>query len=200
MDAIIKLVNLKKSFGTHWVTKGVNLDIPKGKMTVIIGRSGEGKSVLLKQIIGLIEPTEGTIFFNGVNITVLTEKEREEHFKHCGYVFQFAALLDSLNTLENIGITLLENGQSLKEVLPVVKEKLALVNLPEDTLINSHQNFPVVCANVLALHARSSRTPMLFSMMSQQQDLILSQHASSMNLCTKCSKSLILRLSLFRMI
>lgn len=134
MEPIIKLVNLKKSFGSHWVTKGVNLDIPQGKMTVIIGRSGEGKSVLLKQIIGLIEPTEGSIFFNGINITHLAESERGEHFKHCGYVFQFAALLDSLNTLENIGITLIENGISLSEVLPLVKEKLSLVNLPEDTL------------------------------------------------------------------
>lgn len=134
MEPIIKLVNLKKKFGTHWVTQGVNLEIPQGKMTVIIGRSGEGKSVLLKQIIGLIEPTEGSIFFNGVNITHLSEKERAQHFKHCGYVFQFAALLDSLNTLENIGITLLENGISPDDVLPIVKEKLSLVNLTQDTL------------------------------------------------------------------
>lgn len=134
MEPIIKLVNLKKKFGDHWVTKGVDLEIPKGKMTVVIGKSGEGKSVLLKQIIGLIRPTEGSIFFNGINITHLSEKEQNEHFKHCGYVFQFAALLDSLNTLENIGITLLENGVSLKNVLPIVEEKLSLVNLSHDTL------------------------------------------------------------------
>ena len=78
MKTIIKLVNLKKKFGDTCVTKGVNLDIPEGKMTVIIGRSGEGKSVLLKQIIGLIKPTEGDIFFNGVNITHLSEKEQED--------------------------------------------------------------------------------------------------------------------------
>lgn len=134
MKTIIKLENLKKKFGNTWITKGVNLDIPEGKMTVIIGRSGEGKSVLLKQIIGLIEPTEGDIFFNGINITHLSEKEQQEHYKHCGYVFQFAALLDSLNTLENVGITLIENGSSIKEITPLVQEKLSLVNLNEDTL------------------------------------------------------------------
>jgi phospholipid/cholesterol/gamma-HCH transport system ATP-binding protein len=103
-------------------------------MTVIIGRSGEGKSVLLKQVIGLIEPTSGHIFVDNVDITILPEKELNELYKKFGYVFQFAALLDSLNVFENIGITLLENGQRKEDVLPLVKEKLALVQLEEDTL------------------------------------------------------------------
>jgi phospholipid/cholesterol/gamma-HCH transport system ATP-binding protein len=130
----IKIVDLQKEFDGHWVTKGVNLEIPAGEMTVIIGRSGEGKSVLLKQVIGLIQPTSGHIFIDDVDITTLTEKEREISFKQFGYVFQFAALLDSLNVFENIGITLLENGISREEVLPIVKEKLALVQLSEETL------------------------------------------------------------------
>jgi phospholipid/cholesterol/gamma-HCH transport system ATP-binding protein len=134
MKPIIEVVNLKKRFGDKWVTKGVNLAIPEGQMTVIIGRSGEGKSVLLKQMIGLIKPTEGEIFFNGVNVTHLSDAQQDEQFKHCGYVFQFAALLDSLTTFENIGITLLENGMPIKDVLPIVKEKLSLVNLAEETL------------------------------------------------------------------
>src|SRR5204862_7100228 len=127
----IKIVDLYKKFDDHWVTKGVNLDIPNRKMTVIIGRSGEGKSVLLKQVIGLIAPTSGHIYIDGVDITTLTEKEREKSFKKFGYVFNFAALLDSLDVFENIGITLLENGVPRDEVLPIVKEKLSLVQLPE---------------------------------------------------------------------
>lgn len=132
--ALIDIVDLKKKFDSHWITKGVNLSIPKGKMTVIIGRSGEGKSVLLKQIIGLIKPTSGSIIINGVDITALSDFQLEDHYKMFGYVFQFAALLDSLTVLENIGITLLEKGCTKEEIMPLVKEKLALVNLSESTL------------------------------------------------------------------
>lgn len=131
---MIQLIDVKKRFGDKWITKGVNLEIPDGKMTVIIGRSGEGKSVLLKQVIGLIPPTSGSILFDGVDITKLSDKDLDSHLKNIGYVFQFAALLDSLNIFENIGITLLENGMPRDQVLPLVKEKLRLVNLEEDTL------------------------------------------------------------------
>jgi len=131
---MIELVNLKKRFKNNWVTKGVNLKIPDGQMTCIIGRSGEGKSVLLKQVIGLIKPTSGKIIVNGVNIVDMSEAQKREHLEKFGYVFQFAALLDSLNVFENIGIKLLENGMCAKEVLPIVKQKLALVNLPTDSL------------------------------------------------------------------
>jgi phospholipid/cholesterol/gamma-HCH transport system ATP-binding protein len=133
-DTKIKIVDLTKDFDGHWVTRGVNLDIPEGKMTIIIGRSGEGKSVLLKQVIGLIKPTSGHIFIDGMDITTLEGKELDACFSKFGYVFQFAALLDSLNVFENIGITLLEQGKSTDEVLPIVKEKLAMVQLSEDTL------------------------------------------------------------------
>jgi phospholipid/cholesterol/gamma-HCH transport system ATP-binding protein len=134
VSTIISIRDLRKKFGDKWVTQGVNLDIPEGMMTVIIGRSGEGKSVLLKQVIGLIHPTSGEVLFKGINISKLSDRELEEQFKHIGYVFQFAALLDSLNTFENIGITLLENGMKPEDVMPIVKEKLGLVNLSEETL------------------------------------------------------------------
>jgi phospholipid/cholesterol/gamma-HCH transport system ATP-binding protein len=134
MKTLIKIVDLKKKFDGTWITRGVNLEIPAHKMTVIIGRSGEGKSVLLKQIVGLIEPTSGKIIVDGTNITELDPRQLREYYKKVGYVFQFAALLDSLNVFENVGITLLENGKSAKAVLPIVKEKLAQVLLTEDTL------------------------------------------------------------------
>lgn len=130
----IKIVDLHKSFDDHLVTRGVNLEIPNGEMTVIIGRSGEGKSVLLKQIVGLIKPTSGHIIIDGVDITTLSDSELEEVFKKFGYVFQFAALLDSLNVFDNIGITLLEQGISHEEIDAIVREKLALVQLSEDVL------------------------------------------------------------------
>lgn len=131
----IKIVDLKKRFdGGKWITNGVNLEIPAGEMTVIVGRSGEGKSVLLKQVIGLLEPTSGAVYVEGVDITKLPANELDEHYKKMGYVFQFAALLDSLNVMQNIGITLLENGMRPEEALPIIKEKLRLVNLEQDTL------------------------------------------------------------------
>lgn len=130
----IELKNLKKRFDHRWVTDGVDLVIPDKKMTCIIGRSGEGKSVLLKQIIGLIRPTSGAVIIDDVDITKLSETELLSVYKKFGYVFQFAALLDSLNVLENVGITSFEQGMSKQAILPIVKEKLALVNLSEDIL------------------------------------------------------------------
>lgn len=131
---MIQILDLKKKFDDKWVTNGVNLEIPDGKMTLIIGRSGAGKSVLLKQIIGLIKPSSGQVVVDGVDITKLNDRELNNELKKFGYVFQFAALLDSLNVFQNIAITLLENGMSHQEALTIVKEKLALVHLSEDTL------------------------------------------------------------------
>ena len=134
MESVIRVIDLKKQFNETLVTRGVTLDIPKGQMTVIIGRSGEGKSVLLKQIIGLIQPTSGKIMVDNVNVVGFNEQQRNQQFKKFGYVFQFAALLDSLTIFENIGITLLERGMPPERVLPIVKEKLNLVMLQEDVL------------------------------------------------------------------
>lgn len=132
---MIQLINLKKRFGEdRYVSNGITLTIPTGKMTCIIGRSGEGKSVLLKQMIGLIKPTSGQVIIDGTDITKLNDAGLEAIFKKCGYVFQFAALLDSLNIFENVGLTLLEHGMPPEAVLPIVKEKLALVNLGEEIL------------------------------------------------------------------
>lgn len=131
---MINIINLKKVFGDKWVTDGLNLEIKKGKITCIVGRSGEGKSVLLKQIVGLIKPTSGSILFNDIDITKLPENQIEKILKQFGYVFQFAALLDSLTVFENVGLPLLENHYKPEEVLPIVKEKLALVNLGPDIL------------------------------------------------------------------
>lgn len=131
---MIKIENLGKRFGTRWVLKDLNLDIPQGEITCIIGRSGEGKSILLKQIIGLIRPTAGHIWIDGKDITTFTTDELDVNFKRFGYVFQFAALLDSLNVYENIGIKLLEEGAEPKEVIPLVEKRLREVNLRQDTL------------------------------------------------------------------
>lgn len=131
----IKIVNLKKRFGEgRWVSDELNLEIPANKTTCIIGQSGEGKSVLLKQMIGLIAPDSGSILVDGVDSVTLHGQAREENFKKFGYVFQFAALLDSLTVFENVGIVQLELGQDPVAIRAKVLEKLSMVNLAEDTI------------------------------------------------------------------
>lgn len=131
---MIQLIDIKKRFADRWINNGVNLHIPKGKMTCIIGPSGEGKSVLLKQMAGLIKPTTGTLLFDGIDITQLNDKDLQDVYHRCGYVFQFAALLDSLTIWENIALPLLEQSVNPKIIHKKVLEKLSLVHLSEDIL------------------------------------------------------------------
>jgi phospholipid/cholesterol/gamma-HCH transport system ATP-binding protein len=134
MSVKIEIEDLKKEFDGQWVTNGLYLSINPSQMTVIVGKSGEGKSVLLKQIIGLIKPTAGRVYINGIDTVSASSVQLLDILKQFGYVFQSAALLDSLNVFENIGITLLEQDKPISYVLPIVKEVLALVHLEEDTL------------------------------------------------------------------
>lgn len=134
---MIIIRNLKKSFDKKEITRGLDLDVNDGELLAIIGRSGEGKSVLLKQIIGLIEPDAGSVVIDGDDIAKMPKENREQVFKKCGYVFQFAALLDSLNVFENVGITLLEEGMDPEAVKVQVIEKLKNVGLSEDCLMKS---------------------------------------------------------------
>ena len=131
---MIEIKNLSKAFDGKKVTDSLDLTIETGDFIAIIGRSGEGKSVLLKQIIGLIKPDAGTILIDGQDITKFKEDDMATLFQKCGYVFQFAALLDSLTVFENVGITLLEEGLSPHEVRPQVIERIKSVGLAVDTL------------------------------------------------------------------
>jgi len=132
---IIQLKNICKAFGSKVVSKDLNLSVKENEFLAIIGRSGEGKSVLLKQMIGLIEPDRGNIIIEGTDISkIKNPKEHDKIFEKCGYVFQFAALLDSLTVFENIGITLLEAGIPPSKVLPRVKEKIVSVGLMPEVL------------------------------------------------------------------
>ena len=128
---MIEIKNLRKSFGDKEVLSGVNLDIEKGITLVIIGRSGCGKSVLLKHIIGLLTPDEGEILIEGQNITKMNEKGIYEIRKKFGFLFQGAALFDSMDVEQNIGLALKENTEMKKsEIKDIVAEKLELVGLP----------------------------------------------------------------------
>lgn len=127
---MIEIKDIYKKFGGNEVLRGVNLTINDGETMVIIGRSGCGKSVLLKHIIGLLEPDRGEIFIEDKNIVDMTEKEIYELRKKFGFLFQGAALFDSMTVGENIGLALKENTTMSKdEIAKVVAEKLNIVGL-----------------------------------------------------------------------
>lgn len=127
---MIKIIGLKKSFNDKKVLDGVDLEIEKGKITVIIGRSGEGKSVLIKHIIGLLKPDEGKIFLDDIEITALKERDLNEVRKRFGMLFQGAALFDSMTVAENVGFALKEHTDlGDEDILKTVREKLNRVGL-----------------------------------------------------------------------
>ncbi len=129
-DKAIRIVDLHKSFGMQKVLDGVDLEIEKGKITVIIGKSGGGKSVLLKHLIGLIKPDKGSIWINGIEITKLKEKELNEIRIKFGMLFQEAALFDSMDVFDNIAFPLREHTKKAeKEIEKIVDNKLKQVGL-----------------------------------------------------------------------
>ncbi len=128
---MIKIVDLHKSFGKQKVLKGVNLEIHKGEITAIIGRSGSGKTVLVKHIVGLLKPNKGHIFVDGTDITRAGAKELKKVRRRFGMLFQEAALFDFMTVGENIAFPLREHTKlSEREINQIVKEKLKLVGLP----------------------------------------------------------------------
>ncbi|MFH1311820.1 MAG: ABC transporter ATP-binding protein [Candidatus Eisenbacteria bacterium] len=128
--AMIEVIDLKKSFGDSEVLKGVNLTVKKGETVVVIGRSGCGKSVLLKHLIGLIKPDSGKILVDGIDVTTLKGDEMYDFRKRFGMLFQGAALFDSLTVWENVGLGLLEHTDlSEDEIRKKVCQKLEQVGL-----------------------------------------------------------------------
>jgi phospholipid/cholesterol/gamma-HCH transport system ATP-binding protein len=129
-EALIKLRNVHKVFGSNSVLNGVNLDIPEGTVTTIIGKSGMGKSVLLKHIIGLLEPDQGEILFAGSPITKLKKAEKRAFKLKFSYMFQGTALFDSMSVFDNIALPLRERGTDKPtEIERKVEEKLSQLDL-----------------------------------------------------------------------
>jgi len=127
---MIKIINICKSFKEQQVLKGLSLEIPKGKTTTIIGGSGCGKSVLLKHLIGILKPDSGEIYIDGEEITNLSEKELNHVRKKFGFLFQGAALFDSMNVFDNVAFPLRENTLFPdKEVSEKVHQRLKEVGL-----------------------------------------------------------------------
>lgn len=126
----LELSNVEKSFGSNQVLRGVSLSIPKGKSLVVIGGSGTGKSVMIKSVLGLIQPDSGSIKVDGVETTTLDARGRDDLMKKFGMLFQGAALFDSLPVWENVAFGLMQGkGMKRDEAREVAIEKLRAVGL-----------------------------------------------------------------------
>lgn len=129
---MISLVNVHKAFGPKKVLQGFSLEVPEGDTVAIIGYSGTGKSVAIKHIVGLLEPDDGTVFVDGLEVPALSRPELYQLRAKIGYVFQFAALFDSLSVGENVAMGLRKQGTLSDAAIEArVHETLALVDLPD---------------------------------------------------------------------
>lgn len=127
---MIEVLDLHKTLGTQEVLRGINLKITKGHTHVILGRSGSGKSVLLKHLVGLFQPDAGKVVIDGENIAGLKERELGPIRKKVGILFQSGALFDSMNVGENIAFPLREAGiQDEALIRAKVAEALEMVDL-----------------------------------------------------------------------
>jgi phospholipid/cholesterol/gamma-HCH transport system ATP-binding protein len=128
---MIQLVDVHKSFGSKHVLSGFTLEVLEGETMVILGFSGSGKSVAIKHIVGLLRPDKGSVRVDGQEVPKLSRAELYELRSHIGYVFQFAALFDSLSVAENVAMGLRKRGGlTPAELQQRVGEALELVDLP----------------------------------------------------------------------
>jgi len=135
-ECMIRLVDVNKGFMDHKVLDGVNLSIRKGETFLLIGRSGAGKTVLLKNILGLLTPDEGQVIIDGTDITKLNKRDLQKVRLQFGLVFQSSALFDFLNVEENVGFFFYEHDNvkksdflKISQIKDKVRETLALVGL-----------------------------------------------------------------------
>jgi phospholipid/cholesterol/gamma-HCH transport system ATP-binding protein len=128
---MIRLENVRKSFGSQVVLDGIDLAVPAGQTVAVLGRSGSGKSVLLKQVARLHRPDGGSIQVGGVEMSDANKATVMQVRASMGYVFQFAALFDSMTVGENVGLPLRRSGTPAAESRNRVEEILETVGLPD---------------------------------------------------------------------
>lgn len=131
-NSAVSIKDLRKSFdGKEFVLNGINLEIPKGSITVLIGFSGTGKSVLLKHMLGLLEPSSGEINILGQNIWNISRDDMVVFRQKFGVLFQNSALFDDMTTIENVAFPIFEHRRELKkkQVLEMAAARLKLVGL-----------------------------------------------------------------------
>jgi phospholipid/cholesterol/gamma-HCH transport system ATP-binding protein len=130
--ALIELKHIFKRFGWLEVLNDISLEIEAGKCLVIIGASGSGKSVMLKNIVGLLKPDYGEVWFSGHRIDDLPQRALMKVRQRFGFLFQQGALFDSINVAQNVAFPLVEHtSKKPHEIAEIVKQKLRMVGLPD---------------------------------------------------------------------
>jgi phospholipid/cholesterol/gamma-HCH transport system ATP-binding protein len=129
---LVELRNLHKRFGKLIVLDGVDMVLEEGETLVILGASGSGKSVLIKHIVGLLKPDQGEVWFDGVRIDKLKDRELMEVRTKMGFLFQMGALFDSLTNLQNVAFPLIEHTKlSAEQIQARAQKMLERVGLPD---------------------------------------------------------------------
>lgn len=130
---MIEIRNLKKSFGSKTVLKDINLTLTEGTTNVILGLSGQGKSTIIKHIVGLLKPDSGEVIVDGIDVVKASQRELYETRKKIGFLFQEGALFDSMSVFDNVAFALREHTKlSNKEIEKHVYEKLDMVGFDSD--------------------------------------------------------------------
>ena len=130
IQPLIQVRDLRQKIGTQEILRGLTIDVMPGETLVLLGKSGGGKSVFLRHLIGLMRPVSGTIVFEGRDITHLSERQLEPVRRKIGMLFQDGALFDSMNVFDNVAFPLRERGErNPSTVRKKVAESLAMVNM-----------------------------------------------------------------------
>jgi len=133
--SLLTIEQLNMTLGHHAVLRDLDFHVPRGQTLAIIGESGCGKTVLLKTIIGLLRPTRGSVYFDGQNLAALSEKELTQQRIRYGFVFQQAALFDSMTIGQNVAFPLRQHTRKTEnEIRQIVLTRLAEVGLPETVI------------------------------------------------------------------
>lgn len=156
-EIAIELIDVEKSFGRQKVLKGINLKVRAGKTTLIVGPSGEGKTLILKHMLGLIKPDRGQVLVFGRNVARIGRKELKDLRTDFGVLFQNAALFDSLTVYDNVALPLRERTKAdEEEIRRNVEEKLELMDL-----VGSEEKFPAQLSGGMKKRVGLARALML---------------------------------------
>jgi len=157
-DALVEVRNLSVSFGNQNVLRDINLSIPPGQTLVLLGESGCGKTVLMKSIIGLVRPTVGKVYFDDQDINQLNDRRLSMLRLRFGFVFQNAALFDSMTIGQNVAFPLRQHGRfSADQIREMVLSRLSEVGLPDSVVLGypirsysrNRPSFQVECGSAL---------------------------------------------------
>jgi len=164
---LVALEGVGVTFQANQVLRGISLHIPRGQTLVIIGESGCGKTVLLKLLIGLLRASVGHVFFDGQELAQLNDRDLTKQRLRFGFLFQGAALFDSLSVYDNVAFGLREQRRLPEaQIRDIVRQRLQEVGLPRMSSPASRPSFPAACASVSAWPAPWPSTPRSCSMTS----------------------------------